>query len=120
MPIVDIEVVAEAGKGVPGGSAQALADALAEVFQAAPSRVWVRLEHLAEDAYAENGDAERVLPVFVKVLHADLPPQAVLAAQAKALAKAVGACLGRNPEQVHIEYAPPGRGRVAFGGELLQ
>ena len=120
MPIVDIQVVGEARKGTPEGSAKTLADTLAQVFQAAPGRVWVRLEHLAEDKYAENGDGERVHPVFVKVLHADLPPQAVLAAQAVALANAVAVCLSRSPEQVHIEFAPPGRERVAFGGELLR
>ena len=120
MPIVDVQVVAEAGKAMPEGAAKALADTLAQVFQAAPGRVWVRLELLPEDRYAENGNGERVRPVFVRVLHADLPAQAALAAQAAALANAVAVCLCRSPEQVHIEFAPPGRGKVAFGGELLR
>jgi phenylpyruvate tautomerase PptA (4-oxalocrotonate tautomerase family) len=120
MPIVDVQVVVETGKPEPEGSARALANCLAEVFQAMPGRVWVRVEHLAEDNYAENGDCERILPVFVNVLHADLPPREALAAQAVALARAVAVCLGRSSEHVHIAFAPPGRGRVAFGGTLLQ
>ena len=120
MPIVDVQVVAEDGKTIPEGATKALAEALAAVLKAEPGRVWVRVEQLAESKYAENGPSERMLPVFVKVLHADLPPQEALAAQADALAKAVAACLCRRQEHVHIEYAPPGRGRVAFGGKLLQ
>jgi phenylpyruvate tautomerase PptA (4-oxalocrotonate tautomerase family) len=120
MPIVDIQVVAAAGEATSEHTAKTLADALAGALDAAPGRVWVRLESLAETNYAENGVTERVLPVFVKVLHGELPPQAVLAAQASALAEVVASCLNRSPEQVHIEYAPPGRGRVAFGGGLLQ
>jgi hypothetical protein len=58
--------------------------------------------------------------VFITVLHADLPPREALAGQALALSKAVSACLGREFEHVHVEYAPSGRGRVAFGGRLLQ
>jgi phenylpyruvate tautomerase PptA (4-oxalocrotonate tautomerase family) len=120
MPIVDVQVVVEAGKAAPEGAAKALANTLAQVLQTEPGRVWVRLEQLAAENYAENGEGERVLPVFVKVLHADLPPTAALAAQALAMAQAVAACLSRNSGQVHIEYAPPGRGRVAFGGKLLR
>lgn len=120
MPIVDVKIVGPNGAALPEGTAQALADALAVVFQAPARRVWMRVEQLAAHLYAENGVSDQPHPVFVSVLHADLPPQGGLAAQALAVSKAVSACLGCETERVHVEYSPPGRGRVAFGGELLQ
>jgi len=120
MPLVDVQVVVAEGTSVPDGTAKALADSLATVFASAPRRVWVRLEQLPAGCYAENDESGTVLPVFVRVLLADLPPAELLSAQSRAIAGAVAACLIRQPELVHVEYAPPGRGRVAFGGELLQ
>lgn len=120
MPIVDVKIVAPARATLPESTAKALAEALAAVFQAPEGRVWVRVEQLAADLYAENGPAKHPHPVFVTVVHADLPPREALAAQAVALCNAVSGCLGREPQHVHVEYSPPGRGRVAFGGNLLQ
>jgi phenylpyruvate tautomerase PptA (4-oxalocrotonate tautomerase family) len=120
MPIVDVKVIATAETVLPKGTAKVLAEAIAAVLKAPEGRVWVRLEMLAEHLYAENGITEQVHPVFLTILHADLPPPEVLAAQSIALTNAAAKCLGRNPERVHIEYAPSGRGRVAFGGKLLQ
>ena len=120
MPIVDVQVVVEAGQTTPSGCAESLAEALAAVLHAPPGRVWLRLQHLPHNMYAENGAAEQVLPVFVRVLHADTPPQQVLVSQAASIANAVATCLNRPTEKVHIEFAPAGRGRVAFGGELLR
>jgi hypothetical protein len=120
MPIVDAQVVVSEGSRLPTGTANSLAEALAGVFGAAPGRVWVRLAQLNDSEYAENGTNEPVLPVFLKVLHADAPEPSALAVQASEVAHAVGACLGRGPELVHVEYAAPGRGRVAFGGKLLR
>jgi phenylpyruvate tautomerase PptA (4-oxalocrotonate tautomerase family) len=120
MPIVDVQIIVADGGAVPEGTAKSLAEALALVFFAPPARVWVKVEALPESRYAENGDAVRLRPVFLRVLHADgLAPEA-LAAQAAAISRAVGACLSCAPDLVHVEYAPPGRGRVAFGGNLLQ
>jgi phenylpyruvate tautomerase PptA (4-oxalocrotonate tautomerase family) len=120
MPIVDIKLVAPREQSLPEGTATALAQALAVVFKAPEGRVWVKLEKLAAYLYAENGVAEHPYPVFVTILHADLPPPEHLSQQALAVSKAVSACLGRQAEHVHVEYSPPGRGRIAFGGKLLQ
>jgi hypothetical protein len=120
MPIVDVQVVVVEGASVPDGTAKALADKLATVFASPPGRVWVRLALLPASFYAENDESASLLPVFLRVLLADLPPPEVLATRSQAIAGAVAACLNRQPELVHVEYAPPGRGRVAFGGELLR
>jgi phenylpyruvate tautomerase PptA (4-oxalocrotonate tautomerase family) len=120
MPIVDVQLVSGGG-GQTEVMAASIANALADVFQAQPGRVWVRISYLPSSSYAENGITEAPLfaPVFVRVLHADLPPPEALALEASAVAKAVGTCVQRSVQQVHVEYAPPGRGRVAFGGNLL-
>ena len=120
MPIVDVELVVE-GTSVPAGVASRLVEALAGVFSSPPGRVWVRLSVLPSTHYAENGaQGPAALPVFVRVLHADLPSDDVLAAQAQAVSNAVAACVARPSQSVHVEYAPAGRGRVAFGGRLLR
>ncbi|MBX3607747.1 MAG: hypothetical protein KF788_20910 [Piscinibacter sp.] len=119
MPIVDVQVVGgHPEKLAAGAAAAALAEALAAVFAAPGGRVWVRLAALPETLYAENGGTSGPPPAFVNILLADLPPPEVLAAQARSIAEAVGGCLDLPTERVHVEYAPPGRGRIAFGGEL--
>jgi phenylpyruvate tautomerase PptA (4-oxalocrotonate tautomerase family) len=120
MPVIDALIVTPLGHALQPGVAQTLADNIAKVLDAQPGRVWVRVETLPDSQYAENGMVTAVHPVFVKVLHASLPPEDVLAAEARSLAAAVGRCLGRPAEYVHVEYAPAGRGRVAFGGHLLK
>ena len=121
MPILDIEPVLDAHAAVDPTLAQRLADAAAAVFGQAPGRVWVRLRPLPAAQYAENGVAVAPtgLPVFVTVLHAHPPQRETLVAEVLALTRAVAACLGRPPAQVHVQYAGPGAGRQAFGGTLV-
>ncbi len=121
MPIVDVHVVQQRTGADHPIAAQPLADALGKVFASAPGRTWVRVHTLNEAAYAENGvelDTED-LPVFVTVLHARPPAGTALAAEVVAVTDAVALCLGCSPERVHVQYAPPGEGRQAFGGKLV-
>jgi phenylpyruvate tautomerase PptA (4-oxalocrotonate tautomerase family) len=121
MPIIDVQLVRATAEPVPADLAPALADVLAQVFGAGPGRAWVRLTTLPRTQYAENGGAYPFseLPVFVTVLHAEPPVGADRAAEASAVAQAVADCISCAPERVHVEYAPPGRGRMAFGGNLI-
>jgi len=121
MPIVDIQWVTSESK-VPDDLASRLADSLGDVFDAEPGHVWVRLSALPADCYAENGISrhQTPMPVFVRITHADPLPRESLASQARAVAAVVGPCLGRPSELVHVEFAPPGRGRMAFGGKILE
>lgn len=118
MPILDVTLLAESA---PSTLAQSLADAAASVLGGAPGRVWVRL-HLTPGAhYAENAaPAPQPLPVFVTLLHAHPPEGEARAAEASALAQALAPLLERPVERVHIEYAAPGAGRLAFGGQLVR
>ena len=120
MPIIDVRPVVSASQ-LPDNAAQIIADSIARELNANTGRVWVRLTELPREKYAENGEVveDNDLPVFVQVLHADWPIENARVQEAEALAVAVAACLGRQVERVHVEYAPPGRGRIAFGGKLV-
>jgi len=120
MPIIDVEALRATVRGT-APTAGELADAYGEVFAAPPGRVWVRLRWLEADCYAENGlsIAESELPVFVTVLHARWPEGPALQAELEALTRTTAAAFGCAAERVHVQYAPPGAGRQAFGGHLV-
>jgi phenylpyruvate tautomerase PptA (4-oxalocrotonate tautomerase family) len=115
VPILDVEVVGAREEGL----ARRIADAAGAVFGTPPGRTWVKVRFLPRRDYAENGAAlpHDVRPVLVRVLKADAPED--LAAEVRALTAAVAAAAGRPPENVHLLYEPWGRGRVAFGGNLV-
>jgi phenylpyruvate tautomerase PptA (4-oxalocrotonate tautomerase family) len=121
MPIVDVErVLADGVEAAPPALARALADAAARVFGSAPGRTWVRLRALPAAAYAENGvAAPDALPVFVTVLHAQPPEGDALQTQVTALTQAIAAVLCSDAQCVHVQMAPAGAGRQAFGGHLV-
>jgi hypothetical protein len=123
MPIVDIQIVGESNAGTSDVvSPQALADALGQVFASSAGGVWIRLHFLDSDAYAENdvmvGPSE--LPVFVTILHARPPTGAALITEVKAVTDTVARLIARSSGRVHVQYAPPGAGRQAFGGRLVE
>ena len=122
MPIVDVELVCSSEAEFRASSAQAVANAVGEVLSCEPGRVWVRLWHLDSQCYAENEVTLSAveLPVFVTVLHAKLPVGQALSTEAALLTRAVAAAVGRSPERVHVQYAPAGAGRQAFGGVLVK
>ncbi|MEO8103144.1 MAG: hypothetical protein ABI790_11485 [Betaproteobacteria bacterium] len=122
MPIVDVEVVSQAGEAGHLPSAGGLASALGRVFGSAPGRTWVRVRALDASCYAENDSpvAASELPVFVTVLQATPPDGAALQAEVAAVTQAVATCVARGPERVHVIYAAGGAGRQAFGGRLVR
>jgi len=121
MPIVDIQFVVPAGTVAAPGLAQGLADAVGGCLSASPGHVWLRLELLSADRYAENQarlDAD-ALPVFVRILHRQPPVGVLRQTEVSRLTQAVALLLRRPETQVHVEYAAPGGGRMAFGGKLV-
>lgn len=117
MPVVDIHW-AGPPPAQPDELASALADAIGDALQQPPGRVWVRL-HLIH--HAENGGPlAGAAPVFVTLLHARPPVGEALQAEIAAVTGAVAAVTGRPRERVHLEYAAPGAGRIAFGGRLVE
>lgn len=121
MPIVDVEIVGDGEPATGSPSAAALADALGRIFGTAPGRTWVRIRGLPPSAYAENGIevAAAGLPVFVTVLHARPPEGDARAAEVLAVTRAVADWARRDPQRVHVQYAPAAAGRQAFGGTLV-
>jgi hypothetical protein len=122
MPIVDVQLVVPGTEGVPPGLAQAVADALGHMFASPPGRTWIRASTLPGGNYAENGShpVQEDLPVFVTLLLAVPPQGEARATQAALITNAVALAVGRNRSNIHIEYAAPGKGRMAFGGVLVQ
>ena len=100
---------------------QRLADVVGDALGVAPGRVWVRLAQLPAGHYAENGGhLQGPLPLFVRVQHARPPAGPALQTEVAALTAALAAASGRSAERVHLEYAPSGAGRIAFGGRLVE
>lgn len=120
MPILDVHWVG----ALPADAAELasqLADAAGDALGAAPGRVWVRLHPLQADHYAENGGpVQGALPLFVTLLHARPPTGTALQAEIASLTAALARASGRPAERVHLEYAPAGAGRMAFGGRLVE
>ena len=116
MPLIDVHCV-----GAPVPAADALADVIGDALHLPPGRVWVRLHPLPAEHYAENGGPlQGALPVFITILHARPPTGEALKAEVAALTQAVAGVCARPAERVHVEYAPAGAGRIAFGGRLVE
>jgi phenylpyruvate tautomerase PptA (4-oxalocrotonate tautomerase family) len=121
MPIVDVEIVVAEADVLPANMAQQLADAIGSVFTAPPGRTWLRLRALRRDRYAEHGGAtDDIQPVFVSVLKAQRPTDVALRDEIAQLTTEVARLVRRAPENVHVLYLPDARGRIAFGGELVE
>ena len=124
MPIVDIEVVTGMAEpeAVDRETLQLLADELGSIFGSDPGETWVRLRSMDQDAYAENlaGNESNVRPVFVQILRAELPDRAALRREMAGIAEIVARMLNRRRENVHVLYAPDAKGRIGFGGTLLE
>jgi phenylpyruvate tautomerase PptA (4-oxalocrotonate tautomerase family) len=120
MPVLDILIVGPVDPELHSGLAGRIAETAALVLASRPGGTWVTVRRLDSDSYAENerGSGE-LLPVFVSVLHREPPQGDRHVAEVRALTRAVAGACGRREEQVHLIYEPAGRGRVAFGGELV-
>ena len=91
MPIVTVELVADADPALEHNLAQLLADAIGRALNSPSGQTWVRVRSLGRNEYAENGtlvDAGE-LPVFVNVLKRELPHAADLQAEVAAVTQAV-------------------------------
>jgi phenylpyruvate tautomerase PptA (4-oxalocrotonate tautomerase family) len=120
MPIIDVEFVQERPGPIETTLARKLADALGEVFDAKPGKVWVRVRELSYGAYAENGVAKPPKPVFVTILASNPPEGKEIEARLAAIAEVVAKLAKRPLENVHVVFEPAAKGRIAFGGKLAK
>jgi phenylpyruvate tautomerase PptA (4-oxalocrotonate tautomerase family) len=113
--LIEIEMI---GDEPAAGLSEALAQALGKALESPAGSTWVRLRYLPVDRYGEDGEGwETLRPVFVTVITSRPLPDP--AQSVRALAAAVASVTGRPAENVHIVLEPPGAGRVAFGGKLV-
>ena len=122
MPILDVQLIGPVPDEIRLGLARRIADAAAEALHSRPQGTWARLRLIPAEDYAENagGPPPGARPVIVTVLEADPPRGPALADEAARLTRAIAAACGRPSENVHLIYEPPARGRIAFGGGLLE
>src|SRR5262245_53061486 len=121
MPIVDVEIVLNDGQSLRANLAAELAEVIGSVFESPKGRTWVRLRSLARGNYGENGGTpEYAQPVFVTILKAEWPQGEALKREMRLLTNAIAAIVDRNSDSVHILYEPDAKGRIAFGGELVE
>lgn len=122
MPILEVEIVGPVSDATRRDLARRIADAAGIALESRPGGTWVRVRFVPEADYAENdgGPEAGVWPVFLSVLLADPPTGAARAAQVRLLTAAIAGACARPPENVHVLYEPPARGRIAFGGKLVE
>ena len=120
MPIIRIElVVGEDEPEVEPSVVRALADELGDYLGSSVAETWVSLSYLPKSGYAENGVSETLSPTFAHLLRYQLPEPSQLSNDAKAIADIIARHLGRPRENIHIIFEPDAKGRIAFGGELV-
>ena len=121
MPIVDIEIVLTPDETIPPEMASELADQLGEIFGSSKNGTWVKVYGNDRIHYAENGGKEPgVHPVFVSILKARLPAAEEMQREIDAIIEAIAQICKRDPASVHVIYQPAGKGRVAFGGKIVE
>lgn len=119
MPILDIEIVSDRQERILGQITQALADELGAAFGAAAGKLWVKVRTLPREQYAENGGTAP-MPVFVTVTASAPPTGEVLRTRIDQVTDAVARITRRPRENIHVEFLPAARGRIAFGGKLVE
>ena len=134
MPIIEVEIIGDVAPETRRGMAARIANGVADVLRSEPQSVWVRLRSTRLSDYAENGAARAggtpasgtpdaaspQWPVFVKLVKRASPSPAEMREEVRALTTAIGTACGRPADSVHIFYEPPGAGRMAFGGRLVE
>jgi phenylpyruvate tautomerase PptA (4-oxalocrotonate tautomerase family) len=119
MPMLDVRIVGEpSGPPARGQSlARHLADMVADIIHVPANSVWITVETVPVDHYAENGElAPEQLPVFVKISKLKVDGAEALAPEAAALTRAFAAALGRPEAAIRIFYQVIDR--VSLGGKM--
>jgi len=122
MPVLRIEALVGPGADVPA-LLTTVAGAAAAAFEVPLEHCWATFSPLAPGAYLEGGrvrgeaDALEASPlVTVTAAHGRDPERK--AAVLRAVARAVGAALGVDPDLVFVEYREIPPGHVHTGGSI--
>src|SRR5262245_3485067 len=118
MPILNVEIV---GSATENKLAQRLADVAATVFDTHKGNVWVKVHFIPKSQYAENGGTPDGLnPVFLTIQLGQSFGKKSNGEVATGLTESVSKLLDRPKENIHIIFEPSLKGRVAFGGKMLE
>ena len=119
MPILSVEVVGIFPKNA-GLPSQDLADLAANILGSPPGQTWVKLYSLPIENYAENNISPSAEgPVFISIIMKNELSEVTKGEIALSLAREFGKYLNRPPEKIHTYFEQEGRGRIAFGGNLI-
>lgn len=119
MPILQIDIVGDSERRKEN-LAQRIADAAAIALNSRPGGTWVKLQFIATANYAENEGATEGLPIIASLIQAEIPTGDALRNQVFNLAKAISEAADHPVESVHIVIEPAAKGRIAFGGSLVE
>jgi len=119
MPILELEIVGRA-EDFPTDLAQLVADSAGVALNSRPQGTWVKIAFIESSRYAENGGAVDQPPIVAKVLQAELPDTRTLKLQIAGLTHAISAATKRQESSVHVIMEPAAKGRIAFGGTLVE
>lgn len=119
MPILNIEIIG--GKDdFSQDLSRRLADVAGSVLNSRQQGTWVKLHFIDVSQYAENGGAIGSLPIIVSLIQAEPPAGAELRNLLLNLTTAIAEVTGHRVENVHIIVEPAAKGRISFGGNLLE
>ena len=119
MPILELEIVGIA-EDFPANLAQLVADGAGVALSSRPQGTWVIISFIDTSRYAENGGAVDQPPIIARVLQAELPDTRTLKLQIAQLTRAISAAAKHPESSVHIIVEPAAKGRIAFGGTLVE
>jgi hypothetical protein len=121
MPIVDIEMVLKPDETISNEMVSELADRLGVIFDSPRHGTWVKVYGIPEGLYTENGGKEEsIYPIFVSVLKAQWPTLEDMQREVDKITETVAQLCNRTANLVHVIYQPEGKGRVAFGGKIVE
>ena len=119
MPIIHVEIVGDA-HDYPQHLPQLIADTAGSVLNSRPGGTWVKVTFLEVSSYAENGGSVEGHPMIVSLVQAEPPIGDNLRQQVSDLADAIAGVANHPVENVHIVVEPGAKGRIAFGGTLVE
>ncbi len=124
MPLINLEILQDPipQPELDSEQVQQLCDAIGQAMGSRQAGTWLKVSYLSRGQYAENQEllVPDIRPVFAYIIRAELLPNAQLQEEAQRLAAVIGQHLDRPQQNIHIIYEPEGKGRIAFGGQLVE
>jgi phenylpyruvate tautomerase PptA (4-oxalocrotonate tautomerase family) len=112
VPIIRVTVIGD--HALAQNAAKRLAEGAGRILNSSPGSVWVNIEQMLDDHYAENAP-EWPRPVFLHLLLREGAPS-LQPGQVEALCDLAHTIFHVAAQHIHLIVEPPAAGRVYFGG----